>query len=50
MALIEYALGRSIGFRDEPLIEKMISEAKPQAFALRSFIHTLIRSEEFHSK
>jgi hypothetical protein len=50
MALIEYALGRSIGFRDEPLIEKMISEAKPQDFALRSFIHTLIRSEEFHSK
>jgi hypothetical protein len=50
MALIQYALGRSIGFRDEALVEKMISEAKPHDFALRTFIHTLVGSEEFHSK
>jgi len=50
MALIQYALGRSIGFLDEALIEKMVSDAKPQDFALRSFIHTLVGSEEFHSK
>ncbi len=50
MALIEYAVGRSVGIRDEALAEKMIAEAKPQDFALRSFIHTLVRSEEFRSK
>ncbi len=50
MALIEYALGRSIGFRDEALVEKMTTEAKPQDFALRSFIQTLVRSEEFRTK
>ncbi len=50
MALIQYALGRPIGFRDEALLETMISEAKQQDFALRTFIHTLVNSEEFHSK
>ena len=50
MALIQYALGRSIGFLDEALIGKMVSDAKPHDFALRSFIHTLVGSEEFHSK
>ncbi len=50
MALIQYALGRSIGFRDEDLIEKMVSDAKAKDFALRTFIQTLVLSEEFHSK
>lgn len=49
-ALIEYALGRSMGFRDETLVDKMISDAKPDKFALRTFIKTLVSSEEFHSK
>lgn len=50
MTLVQYALGRSIGFRDEALVEKMISEARPHDFALRSFIQTLVRSEEFRTK
>jgi len=49
-ALIEYALGRSFGFRDEPLMAKMISEAKPQDFALRTFVLTLVRSDAFKTK
>ena len=49
-ALIQYALGRPLSFRDEPLIEQMVSEAQQQDFALRSFLLTLVRSKEFRSK
>lgn len=49
-ALIEFALGRSIGFRDEPLIEDMLRESGKKNLAVREFIHTLVRSEEFHTK
>jgi hypothetical protein len=50
MALLQYALGRSIGFRDEALVEKMVSDAKAKDFASRTFIQTLVLSEEFRSK
>lgn len=50
IALIECALGRSIGFRDEPLIEEMLRESGKKNLAIREFIHTLVRSEEFHTK
>jgi len=49
-ALIEYALGRPAGFRDEPLIEAMRTVAKEEHFGLRTFIHTLVQSEEFRTK
>ncbi len=49
-ALIEFALGRSIGFRDEPLIEDMLRESGKNNLVVRDFIHTLVRSEEFHTK
>lgn len=49
-ALIEYSLGRPVGFRDQPLIADMISEAGTKNLALRAFIHTLIRSAAFHTK
>ena len=49
-ALVEYALGRSIGFRDVTLIDKMIADAKPEDLAMRTFIHTLVASEAFRSK
>ena len=49
-ALIEYALGRSIGFRDVALIDKMLADAKPKDLAMRTFIHTLVASEAFRSK
>jgi len=49
-ALIEFALGRPLGFRDEPLIDDMISQAGKKNFAMREFIQALIRSKEFHTK
>lgn len=49
-ALVEFALGRSVGFRDEPLIEDMLRESGKKNLAVREFIHTLVRSEEFHTK
>jgi hypothetical protein len=49
-ALIEYALGRTTGFRDEPLIAAMLQQSKENDFAVREFIHTLVRSREFHTK
>ena len=49
-ALIEYALGRPLGFRDEPLIAEMLRRAGAQDLAMREFIHALVSSREFHTK
>jgi len=49
-ALIEYALGRPVGFRDEALIDDLLRQAKSNDFAMREFIHSLVRSNEFHTK
>jgi hypothetical protein len=48
--LIEYALGRPVGFRDEPLITEMLAAAKKEKFGVRGFIHALVASKEFHIK
>ena len=49
-ALLEYALGRPVGFRDEPLVADMVRQASQQDLALRAFIHALVGSQEFHTK
>jgi len=49
-ALIEFALGRPLGFRDEPLVDEMISQAGKKDFAMREFIQALVRSTEFKTK
>ena len=49
-ALIEYGLGRSVGFQDEDLIEAMMSRARAKDFAIREFVHALVSSKEFRSK
>ena len=49
-ALIEYALGRPIGFRDAPLVAAMVERAGQKHLALREFIHALVESKEFQSK
>lgn len=49
-ALIEFALGRPIGFRDEPLVDDMITQASKKDLAMREFIHALVSSQEFHTK
>lgn len=49
-ALLEYALGRPAGFRDEPLLTAMLAAAKKEQLGVRAFVHTLIASEAFHTK
>ena len=49
-ALVEYALGRPCGFRDEPLVESIVARAAAKDFAIREFIHALVQSEAFRSK
>jgi hypothetical protein len=49
-ALIEYALGRPTGFRDEPLIADMLAAAKKEKLVIRAFVHALVASKEFHTK
>jgi Protein of unknown function (DUF1592)/Protein of unknown function (DUF1588)/Protein of unknown function (DUF1587)/Protein of unknown function (DUF1585)/Protein of unknown function (DUF1595)/Planctomycete cytochrome C len=49
-SLIEFALGRPIGFRDEPLITDMLKQAGKKDLAMREFIHALVASKEFHTK
>lgn len=49
-ALIEYDLGRSIGFGDEPLIKDMVETAKNKNLSTREFLHVLIASETFKTK
>ncbi|WP_395716477.1 DUF1592 domain-containing protein [Prosthecobacter sp.] len=49
-ALIEFALGRPLGFRDEPLVDEMISQAGKKNLAMREFIQALVSSKEFHTK
>jgi hypothetical protein len=49
-ALIEYALGRSVGFRDVTLINEMILAAQKEKLGMRAFIHALVASEEFQTK
>lgn len=49
-ALLEYALGRPVGFSDTPLVEAMVSKAGEKDFAIREVFHALIASREFHSK
>ena len=47
-ALIEYALGRAYSFSDEELAARLVTQAKAQSFSLRTFVHTLVASPEFH--
>ena len=50
MALSEYALGRPLGFRDEPLIDAMVRRTGQKGFATREFVHALVTSQEFQTK
>ncbi|MBA2114158.1 DUF1592 domain-containing protein [Bremerella alba] len=49
-ALIQYALGRPVGFTDETLIEDIQNEARSKDYTVRAFVHALVQSKEFHSK
>jgi hypothetical protein len=49
-ALIQYGLGRSVGFSDEQLIDSIMQRAKQRNLAIREFIHALVQSQEFLTK
>lgn len=49
-ALIQYALGRPVGFSDERLIEDILQQARSEGYAIRSFVHALVNSKEFQTK
>jgi mono/diheme cytochrome c family protein len=49
-ALIEYALGRSCGFSDEPLVETIVKQSAAKDFHAREFIQALVASKEFSTK
>lgn len=48
--LIEYALGRQVGFRDEELVNRVVAKAKEHDYAFREFIHAIVRSTAFHTR
>lgn len=50
IALIEYALGRPVGFRDDALVDAMMTRAKTKNYGLREFVYALVSSEEFRTK
>jgi hypothetical protein len=49
-ALVEYAIGRPVGFRDESLLNDLLRQAKSKNLAVREFIHALVQSKEFQTK
>jgi hypothetical protein len=49
-ALVEYGLGRPVGFSDEELLKKIVSKAQSKDYAVREFIHALVASEAFRMK
>lgn len=49
-ALLEYALGRSSGFSDEPFLDAMVSHARERGYGLRAFVRFLVSSPLFQSK
>ncbi len=49
-ALVEYALGRPVGFSDEPLLAAMAARTRGEQRSIRQFIHVLVASEAFHTK
>jgi hypothetical protein len=49
-ALVEYAMGRSVGFADAQLIDDMVTNAARENFAVREFLQTLVASRVFQNK
>lgn len=48
--LLEYALGRPVGFRDETLVDSVIEQAKQNDYAFRAFLDAIVTSKEFRSR
>ena len=49
-AVLEYGMGRALGFSDQSLIEDIAKQAKDKDYAMRSFIHALVQHPAFRRK
>jgi hypothetical protein len=49
-AVIEYGMGRPIGFSDQTLINEIVKLSKDKNYTFRSFFHALIQHEQFKRK
>jgi len=48
--LVEYALGRPVGFSDEAFINSLVKQGKDDGYAFRTFIHAIVNSKQFGTK
>lgn len=49
-AVIEYGMGRPIGFSDQTFIEAVVKKSKAENYTFRSFFHALVQHENFKRK
>ena len=49
-AMLEYALGRKVGFTDQQLIDEVFKDMKKQGNSLQALIIAIVNSEAFRSK
>ena len=48
--LVTYATGQPVGFGDHAAVERILAEAKPADYGLRTLVQALVASELFRSK
>ena len=48
--LVEYALGRPVGFTDQDLVTKILAAARLEDFKVSAFIQALVNSAQFQQK
>jgi mono/diheme cytochrome c family protein len=49
-ALIQFALGRPVGFSDEEFVARIVAQAKQRGFKADAFVRALVTSPEFQTK
>jgi hypothetical protein len=49
-ALLQYGLGRPVGFSDDELVTSILQQAGQKQYAMREFILAVVRSQTFQSK
>ena len=49
-ALLEYALGRPVGFSDDELVKAIVKRAADKDLSVREFIHAVVQSRAFRTK
>jgi hypothetical protein len=49
-ALVEYGMGRDIGFSDKKVLDGIVHEAKKENYTIKSFIHAMVQKSMFQVK